>query len=357
MRVVSAALSPMPGPLISMTASTTLHAALSILQTLEAEVRITAAKGSKEELAANALHTRATEVAAQLARLEMDMRVARLQPPPEVTKRVPLAAVDTELRTKLAQAEKDVKAYKARARSIEGLERSKAQLTEQVADLQTQLLASEAGKTELRRDLEDTRRRAVVAVASAEALKVELKRDIQDKAANQHRDLEMARRLNELERELQAAQLERATVERRAEVCEAELVETLAKVYTLEREKASAGGFGDGQGHLREESFRLVDACLQEACEIAANESNEVVPTMAAFLEQNAPGLGTTVVNAALHQLRTRLSSSPTERLERPFLLAVRHRGGQRLVRSLLVEADVVEHLSERLWRALEAMA
>ena len=52
-------------------------------------------------------------------------------------------------------------------------------------------------------------------------------------------------------------------MERKAEVCEAELVETLAKVYTLERSN------GEGPASLDEKTFVQVDECLHAALEAA----------------------------------------------------------------------------------------
>jgi len=60
------------------------------------------------------------------------------------------------------------------------------------------------------------------------------------------------------------------------------------------------------------------------------------------------------MADVLLRQLRMRLDA--TEPLERAFLVSVKQRGGRRLLRSLLLEADVVEQLSERLWMALQAL-
>jgi DNA repair exonuclease SbcCD ATPase subunit len=160
-----------------------------------------------------------------------------------------VGAVVATLRAKVAQAEKDAKAYKARIRSVETLERSKADLSDKVEALETRLLASEGAAAAHEATLEEMRRRAVVAEAKAEALKKELKRDIRDVAQERHSQAEILRRVSELEGELQRALLGRATMERRAEVCEAELVESLAKLYTLEREKQGGAAGGAGFGH------------------------------------------------------------------------------------------------------------
>ena len=208
------------------------------------------------------------------------------------------------------------------------------------------------------------RRRAVVAEAKAEALKKELKRDIRDVAQERHSQTEVLRRVSELEGELQRALLERATMERRAEVCEAELVESLAKLYMLEREKqgGAAGGAaraGTSAVPLTDENLRLVDACLEEATRavtesaVAPSKRGGAAPWRAkAWLDTLA--LGGLIADVILRQLRTRLDA--TEPLERAFLVAVKARGGRRLMRSLLLEADVVEQLSERLWMALQAL-
>ena len=333
-----------------------LTAALHILRTLEREIRAMASMpGSKEAIAAEALRTRGTELAAQIARLEMEARTARLEQQLAMTRKVQrqggstatqpddgsassVGAVVAMLRAKVAQAEKDAKAYKARMRGIETLERSKAELSDKVEALETE--------------------------AKAEALKKELKRDIRDVAQERHSQTEVLRRVSELEGELQRALLERATMERRAEVCEAELVESLAKLYMLEREKqgGAAGGAaraGTSAVPLTDENLRLVDACLEEATRavtesaVAPSKRGGAAPWRAkAWLDTLA--LGGLIADVILRQLRTRLDA--TEPLERAFLVAVKARGGRRLMRSLLLEADVVEQLSERLWMALQAL-
>ena len=359
-----------------------LTAALHILRTLEREIRAMASMpGSKEAIAAEALRTRGTELAAQIARLEMEARTARLEQQLAMTRKVQrqggstatqpddgsassVGAVVATLRAKVAQAEKDAKAYKARMRGIETLERSKAELSDKVEALETRLLASEGAAAAHEATLEEMRRRAVVAEAKAEALKKELKRDIRDVAQERHSQTEVLRRVSELEGELQRALLERATMERRAEVCEAELVESLAKLYMLEREKqgGAAGGAaraGTSAVPLTDENLRLVDACLEEATRavtesaVAPSKRGGAAPWRAkAWLDTLA--LGGLIADVILRQLRTRLDA--TEPLERAFLVAVKARGGRRLMRSLLLEADVVEQLSERLWMALQAL-
>jgi hypothetical protein len=359
-----------------------LSAALHILRTLEREIRaIASTPGSKEAIAAEALRTRSTELAAQIARLEIEARTARLeqqlavpvrtvQRPGGSTATQPddgsassVGAVVATLRAKVAQAEKDAKAYKARIRSVETLERSKADLSDKVEALETRLLASEGAAAAHEATLEEMRRRAVVAEAKAEALKKELKRDIRDVAQERHSQAEVLRRVSELEGELQRALLGRATMERRAEVCEAELVESLAKLYTLEREKqgGAAGGaarVGTSAVPLTEENLRLVDACLEEATRavtesaVAPSKRGEAPWRAKAWLDTLA--LGGLMADVLLRQLRMRLDA--TEPLERAFLVSVKQRGGRRLLRSLLLEADVVEQLSERLWMALQAL-
>jgi hypothetical protein len=78
-----------------------------------------------------------------------------------------VGAVVATLRAKVAQAEKDAKAYKARIRSVETLERSKADLSDKVEALETRLLASEGAAAAHEATLEEMRRRAVVAEAKA----------------------------------------------------------------------------------------------------------------------------------------------------------------------------------------------
>merc|ERR1719440_587234 len=56
-----------------------LTAALSVLQTLERELRSAAAPGSREELSADALALRSTELQTQIARLDFDSRTLTLE--------------------------------------------------------------------------------------------------------------------------------------------------------------------------------------------------------------------------------------------------------------------------------------
>jgi len=111
---------------------------------------------------------------------------------------------------------------------------------------------------------------------------------------------------------------------------------------------------------LTGETFRLVDACVEAALQRATSEPLPIAsggrrpPPWQAAAWAETLGLGTTIADALLLQLRTRLDG--TERLEAHYLEELRRQGGKRLVRSLLAEADVSERLSERLWRALEAL-
>jgi len=343
---------------ISSAVSPYLHAALTILQTLERETRARSIRpGSKEELAANALRTRGMELSAQIARLEMEARSTALEnrlhgsdrPSRPSTGALrpasgPSSAREqsSTLRAQLAKAENDAKAYKSRLRATEGLERAKLELTERVADLERQLIARDGALASHGTELEEMRRRAVVAEATADALREELKQDVASKAEQRHNELGLTRRLSELEAQLQHAQLDRATMERKAEVCEAELVETLAKLYTLER--ASGGG----PAALDERAFVQVDECLHTALENARAGTVEQHQWRASDW-MGTIGLDRLVSELLLRQLRVRVEAS--EWLERSFLAALGSKGGRGLVRSLLLEASVVDRLSDRLWQ------
>ena len=117
-----------------------LSAAVTILTTLEREVRASATPGSAFETSANALAIRRTELQSQLGRMEFEARSKGLlsqldEAAPPSSKRgaqgskpgtqgrqqqqPPAAAASAQLlalQGKLAQAEKDAKAFKARLR-------------------------------------------------------------------------------------------------------------------------------------------------------------------------------------------------------------------------------------------------
>ena len=108
-----------------------LSAALTILSTLEKEVRVAATPGSSYEVASNALAVRCTELRSQLTRIEFEKRNEALleqldgnhmhRSTPGSSGRLPPLRRDpaavkqiATLTGKLAQAEADCKAYKSR---------------------------------------------------------------------------------------------------------------------------------------------------------------------------------------------------------------------------------------------------
>ena len=213
-----------------------LHAALSILQTLEREIRARSARlGSQEDLAANALRTRGMELSAQIARLEMEARADALerrlgsaaaagtaaparQGSPDRGSAHPASATSgvrehtSSLRQKLIQAENDAKAYKSRLRATEGLEKEKKELVTRVADLERQLISRDAIVATHGTEVEELRRRAVVAEATVDALRQELKQDVTQKAAKRLSERDLTNRVAELEAKLQETLLDKATV-------------------------------------------------------------------------------------------------------------------------------------------------
>ena len=247
-----------------------LSAAHTILSTLEKEVRAAAAPGSAYEVAANALAVRCTELRSQLTRLEFEKRNealleqldgnhigrsqvsgnSRLRP----LQRDPAAVKQIATLTgKLAQAEADCKAYKSRLRQQDKDLGRVRELTAREADLERRLLAAEASQAAHSREMEELRRRAVHAEASCDALREEMEHSVSASSSGHQKESELLGRISELERSVQSLSLQRASAERKAEICEAELVDTLAKVYTLEEERdqgyaSSYGGAGRGSG-------------------------------------------------------------------------------------------------------------
>lgn len=116
------------------------------------------------------------------------------------------------LRARLLQAERDVKAYKSRLRTQEASDNSSKELQARVADLERRLLAAEGQAAMRGSELDEMRRRAVTAEATAAALRDELRRDVDEKAGGRHEKRELILRISEIETELQSARLERATV-------------------------------------------------------------------------------------------------------------------------------------------------
>ena len=207
-----------------------LTASLSIIQTLEKEIRASALPGSREEISADALALRGTELHAQIARLEIEARNSVLEqmlPVGQSTSQVQKASRTAQmsaLTAKLAQAERDVKAYKSRVRQQDAQIERNRELTARVASLEHQLLAADGTNATQRVEMEELRRRAVVAEATCDALREELQRDQLHRGDGKEREAQLSVRVTELEQHLQRVQLERATMERKAEICEAELV-------------------------------------------------------------------------------------------------------------------------------------
>ena len=71
--------------------------------------------------------------------------------------------------------------------------------------------------------------------------------------------------MGELQRKLQSVSLEKASWERKAEICEAELVETLAKVYTLQQ----ADGVAAARPLSEDEELKL-QTCMRHALDTAS---------------------------------------------------------------------------------------
>ena len=350
-----------------------LEATHKIISTLEREVRARALPGTADEAAATALRMRATEISAQMSRLEMEARTAgleqmlggpsakhrnseRIQQSSNVGAATAAREAREEratLKAQLEKAEKDIKAYKSRLRSSETLHKELELLATKVMDLEKRLITAEGDAATSQAELEMVRKRAVVAEATCDALRGELKVGISSKEGQKQRELELVRQVSAMQETVGVAQLERATSERRAEVCEAELVETLAKMFTLERQVSG------GAGVLSEADFLRVDECLHLALEKAgAAAAPEAIRESAAW--ESTKGwlsghmdLGEVVAEALMKTLRTRHDphGRPYSRsIERCFLLALGQRGDASLLRAMLADAALVDRLSERIW-------
>ena len=268
-----------------------LSAALTILSTLEREVRAAATPGSAYEVSANALSLRCTELQSQLTRIEFEKRNETLMAQldgnqnfasnsrslstirstrgghdPEAVKKI------SALTGKLVQAESDCKAYKARLRQQEVQMGEVRELKAREADLERRLLAAEAATATKTKELEELRRRAVVAEASCDALRDEMEQGVKGSTGGRHHEGELLQRIAELEREVQSLALSKATHERKAEICEAELVDSLARVYKLEADRdngygvhAAGGALAGGSVGLTDDETQLLERCLLHA--------------------------------------------------------------------------------------------
>lgn len=383
MELRSTSLAQMPPPVGSPNAPGValpyLEATHKIISTLEREIRARALPGSADEAAAIALQLRGTELSAQISRLAMEARSANLElmlGGPSAKQRnseriqqsssVAAAAASREareeratLKAQLEKAEKDIKAYKSRLRSSETLHKELELLATKVMDLEKRLITAEGDAATSRAELEMVRKRAVVAEATCDALRSELKQGVSTKEGQKQRELELVRQISTMQEAVGAAQLERATSERRAEVCEAELVETLAKLFTLEQQVSGGGGA------LSEADFMRVDEALHLALDKAAAPTQEAIRESAAW--QSTKGwlaqqvdLGEMVTEALMKTLRARhdargLAANPRS-LERCFLLALGQRGDAALLRAMLADANLIDRLSERVWSAVELL-
>ena len=355
-----------------------LTAALSVLHTLENELRAAAAPGSREEISADALALRSTELQTQIARLELETRSANLEHQLnesfgnlEKSKDRPLtkgreppngkaAAQISELQGKLAVAERDCKAYKARLRHQEEQINRVRELTEREAELESKLITAEGAAATAARETEELRKRALLAEASTDALRAELEvmhggRAGASKTGDGQAHGELLHQVSELQRKVQSVQLEKATWERKAEICEAELVDALAQVYTLQ-----GGAGGSVARELTEVEESQLEECLHHALETASSLPPHQSASMNAAWNTSAwlesLGLGEAVGMALLRRLR---GSGPAERvwLERQFLGALASKGGYPLVRAVLLETNLVDELSTRVWNGLVEMA
>lgn len=364
-----------------------LIAALNVLQTLEREVRAAAAPGSREEISADALQLRASELEAQIARLEVDARSAALEaqlkaavPDPtadsSLTARANKVSRVSELTAKLAQAERDAKAYKSRLRKQDAETEELRGQAARIAELEAQLINAQGAQATHARETEELRRRAILAEASCDALREEIEREHEQRGGARATESELLAQVHALQRQLQSVSLERATFERKAEVCEAELVDALAKVYTLEARAGNASGMLHGGGGgggppqplvtpLSVAEIERLEECLQAALDAAATPAAAHATWNAAAWLDSA-GLCEVVGSALLRRLRgppPGAHGSPRGEdrrdvwLERAFVAALGARGGKPLLKSLLLETPLVEDVCECIWRGARERA
>lgn len=367
-----------------------LSAALTILSTLEREVRAAATPGSAYEVSANALSLRCTELQSQLTRIEFEKRNETLMAQldgnqnfasnsrslstirstrgghdPEAVKKI------SALTGKLVQAESDCKAYKARLRQQEVQMGEVRELKAREADLERRLLAAEAATASKTKELEELRRRAVVAEASCDALRDEMEQGVKGSTGGRHHEGELLQRIAELEREVQSLALSKATHERKAEICEAELVDSLARVYKLEADRdngygvhAAGGALAGGSVGLTDDETQLLERCLLHARDEAeeswrggSGSALEAEWSAADWMDEQLR-FGEPLAGVLLHRLRGRGGgSSGTWRPERAFVGALGAKGGRALVRALLLEGGVVDAVCETVWRGIDALA
>jgi hypothetical protein len=142
-------------------------------------------------------------------------------------------------------------------------------------------------------------------------------------------------------------------MERKAEVCEAELVETLAKLYTLE----GRGSRGE-PSKLSGEDFQAVDQLLNEAVRSAdaVSSGSGAWPSGVSAGSWVAAVGGADVVAEALFR-PVRSMHAATTGLERAFLQALSRRGSPALVKALLDDASVSQQLGECLWSGLQELS
>ena len=353
-----------------------LSAALSVLETLERELRSAAPPGSREELSADALAMRATELRTQIVRLEVEARSAALETQlvpsggrrtagaplkervlkgPAATAKPPVAdrsARMAELQGKLAQAEKDAKAYKARLRHQEDSMKRLAELTDREADLERQLISAQGSSATHAREADELRHRVALLEAKCEAQRDELDRTRTGKRREHGGETELLAQVTELQRKVQSVQLEKASWERKAEICEAELVDTLAKMYTLQ---GSAGVLPVRE--LSEAERTRLEECMRDALDAASTA--EADAKHAGWSSSNwleSLGVSEAIGSAIFKRLR---GGAPAERvwLERQFVSSLASKGGYSLVRALLLDGNFADEIATRVWNGVVELA
>ena len=351
-----------------------LSAALSVIETLERELRSAAPPGSREEISADALSMRATELRTQIARLEVEARSAALEaqlvpsggrrtgsaPLRERVVKGPTAAAKppmaersarmAELQGKLAQAEKDAKAYKARLRHQEDGMARMGDMIDREADLERQLISAQGSSATHARDADELRHKVALLEAKCEAQREELERTRGGKHPQHGSETELLAQVNELQRKVQSVQLEKATWERKAEICEAELVDTLAKMYTLQ---GSAGVLPVRE--LNEAERTRLEECMRDALDASSTaDAKHAGWSSSNWLE--SLGVSEAIGGAIFKRLR---GGAPAERvwLERQFVSCLASKGGYSLVRALLLEANLADELATKVWNGVVELA
>jgi len=359
--------------------SMALHKGLDCLVTLEREVRAGAetAPGSAQAFlrAADALHARCTELQAQISRLDVEARSAALEAQLGAgSSRMAgsaAAAGRAELQQQLmkaeasrSQAERDLKAVRGRLRTAEAAAKRVPELEARLPDLERRLQAEIGAGAETRRELEEARRRAVRAEALAEALQTELRSSITSGVGERARETELLRRVHALEAHANGAELARASAERKAEVCEAELVDTLARLYTLESGRpaeapADAPEGGGAAAALSKDQLATIDGCVHHAL-TAAQRGVPAGHTegWTAAVWASGGGVGEALASALLTTLRERAARQPLDGATVDWLY-VRALGGaadRELVRAALLAPAAVDALSAALWEQVRTL-